>query len=112
MFEYPIKNSFLFSPKLECSTIKATFDHEFGHQLDDWLKVSKQKNIQDLFDSLSCLLNSTSLARAFLSWDSPTEDFLQHDDIVRVQQRMIELAPELSDAKAGLASTTYFSFHF
>lgn len=34
-----------------CSTIKATFDHEFGHQLDDWLKVSKQKNIQDLFDS-------------------------------------------------------------
>lgn len=34
-----------------CSTVKATFDHEFGHQLDDWLGVSKQKNIQDLFNS-------------------------------------------------------------
>ena len=34
-----------------CSTVKATFDHEFGHQLDDWLGVGKQKNIQDLFNS-------------------------------------------------------------
>ncbi len=34
-----------------CSTVKATFDHEFGHQLDDWLGVGKQKNIRDLFDS-------------------------------------------------------------
>ncbi len=33
-----------------CSTVKATFDHEFGHQLDDWLGVSKQKNIQELFN--------------------------------------------------------------
>lgn len=32
-----------------CSTVKATFDHEFGHQLDDWLGVSEQKNIQELF---------------------------------------------------------------
>lgn len=34
-----------------CSTVKATFDHEFGHQLDDWLGVGKQKNVQDLFNS-------------------------------------------------------------
>lgn len=34
-----------------CSTVKATFDHEFGHQLDDWLGVSEQKNIQDLFNN-------------------------------------------------------------
>ncbi len=38
-----------------CSTVKATFDHEFGHQLDDWLNVSKQKNIQNLFDSRTVL---------------------------------------------------------
>ena len=36
-----------------CSTVKATFDHEFGHQLDDWLGVGKQKSIQALFDSRS-----------------------------------------------------------
>ena len=34
-----------------CSTVKSVFDHEFGHQLDDWLGVGKQKNIQALFDS-------------------------------------------------------------
>ena len=34
-----------------CSTVKSVFDHEFGHQLDNWLGVGKQKNIQALFDS-------------------------------------------------------------
>jgi len=34
-----------------CSTVKSIFDHEFGHQLDDWLKVGEQPNIQALFDS-------------------------------------------------------------
>ena len=32
------------------ATIKGTFDHEFGHQLDAWLGVGKQPNIQKLFD--------------------------------------------------------------
>lgn len=35
------------------ATIKGTFDHEFGHQLDHWLGVGKQPNIQKLFDSRS-----------------------------------------------------------
>lgn len=35
------------------ATIKGTFDHEFGHQLDHWLGVGKQSNIQKLFDSRS-----------------------------------------------------------
>lgn len=35
------------------ATIKGTFDHEFGHQLDHWLEVGKQPNIQKLFDSRS-----------------------------------------------------------
>lgn len=34
-----------------CSSVKSIFDHEFGHQLDDWLKVGEQPNIQALFDS-------------------------------------------------------------
>ncbi len=34
-----------------CSTVKSVFDHEFGHQLDSWLGVHKQKNIQNLFHS-------------------------------------------------------------
>lgn len=34
-----------------CSTVKSIFDHEFGHQLDDWLKVGEQPNIKALFDS-------------------------------------------------------------
>ncbi len=33
-----------------CFTVKATFDHEFAHQLDDWLKIGEEKNIQALFD--------------------------------------------------------------
>ena len=36
-----------------CSTVKSIFDHEFGHQLDDWLKVGEQPNIQALFNSRS-----------------------------------------------------------
>lgn len=35
------------------ATIKGTFDHEFGHQLDHWLGVGMQPNIQKLFDSRS-----------------------------------------------------------
>lgn len=35
------------------ATIKGTFDHEFGHQLDRWLGVGKQPDIQKLFDSRS-----------------------------------------------------------
>lgn len=33
------------------ATIKGTFDHEFGHQLDAWLGIGKQDNIQKLYDS-------------------------------------------------------------
>lgn len=32
-------------------SIKGTFDHEFGHQLDDWLKVREQPNIKEIFNS-------------------------------------------------------------
>lgn len=36
-----------------CGTVKATFDHEFAHQLDSVLDVRAQPNIQKLFDSRS-----------------------------------------------------------
>ncbi len=34
-----------------CDTIRATLDHEIGHQLDDLLNIRSAKVIQDLFDS-------------------------------------------------------------
>lgn len=34
-----------------CHTTKATFDHEFAHELDKYLKVSESETIRDLFDS-------------------------------------------------------------
>ena len=34
-----------------CETVKATFDHEFGHQLDRFLEICEDSRIQDLFDS-------------------------------------------------------------
>lgn len=33
------------------ATIKGTFDHEFGHQLDAWLGIGKQDNIKKLYDN-------------------------------------------------------------
>jgi len=36
-----------------CNSIKFVFDHELGHQIDDLLKISENKEIMDLFYSLS-----------------------------------------------------------
>jgi len=36
---------------VSCDTIRSVLDHEIGHQLDDLLKVSNNKNIMKLFDS-------------------------------------------------------------
>lgn len=55
-----------------CSTIKATFDHEFGHQLDNWLGVSEQKNIQDLFDSRTVLELTNDLSE--YAWNNDNEN--------------------------------------
>ena len=33
-----------------CDTVKSVFDHEFGHQIDHYFKISKQKEIIELFE--------------------------------------------------------------
>lgn len=38
---------------VSCSTVKSVFDHEFGHQLDDWLHIRDQANIKKLYNDLS-----------------------------------------------------------
>lgn len=38
---------------LGCETVKATFDHEFAHQMDNFLGVRNNKKIRDIFDTKS-----------------------------------------------------------
>lgn len=55
-----------------CSTVKSNFDHEFGHQLDEWLGISMQKNIQDLFDSRTTSKLTNDLSE--YAWNNQNED--------------------------------------
>ena len=36
-----------------CDTVKGTFDHEFGHQIDSFLKIRENQKIIDLYEKLT-----------------------------------------------------------
>lgn len=36
-----------------CGTVKGTFDHEFGHQIDKFLKINENEKIINLYEKLS-----------------------------------------------------------
>lgn len=51
-----------------CDTIRSVLSHEVGHQLDNMLSISEQKNIQNLFDSMDKNTITNELSQ--YAWDN------------------------------------------
>ena len=55
-----------------CQTVKSTFDHEFGHQIDEYLKVRDNDKIQKIFNEKSNEQITENLSR--YSWDNDNKN--------------------------------------
>lgn len=56
---------------MRCDTIRYVLDHEVGHQLDNMLNISEQKNIQELFDSMD--KNTITNELSEYAWNNVSE---------------------------------------
>lgn len=49
---------------IECDTMKSVFDHEFGHQIDKLLGISKSKDVKEYFETYKMAISKNLLEYA------------------------------------------------